>query len=190
MKQSYLTTLIALLVEYKKGQHETPPVIKDFFSSNQIEFKDELNFSQASIVSSMYYMNTIKSLLGLDAQNSIFQASIDYKEKTRNEREAFSFSIQKYIEYNLVSGQKSPLFIQLIVLEMLRDKHFVVRKEAVKCMMLLYNADSTELLRQELIRMTLDRSPNVKAYYVSLLGDDLLNEYDTRELLVLFSKDA
>lgn len=189
-KKSYLEALVTLLVEYKKEKREIPTEVKSFFSSNQIELKDDFNLTKASVVSARYYINTINSLLGFDTENNIFSTCVDYKEKPSNDREAFSYSIQKYIEYNLISGNKIPLFINLVVLEMLRDEYFVVRKNAIKCLMLLYKSNPSNFLKGELIRMTLDSSPNVKGYYVSLLGDNLIMEDCTKELLTLFSRDA
>lgn len=189
-KKSYLEALVTLLVEYKKEKKEFPAEIKSYFSTSQIELEDDLTLTRASVVSAKYYINTINSLLGIDTENNIFSTCVDYKEKSRNDREAFSYSIQKYIEYNLISDNKIPLFINLVVLEMLRDKYFVVRKNAIKCLILLYKSNPSNFLKGELIRMTLDSSPNVKGYFVSLLENNLIEEDFTKELLTLFSRDA
>lgn len=125
------------------------------------------------MISAKYYINTINSLLGIDAENNIFSTCVDYKEKSSTDRVAFSYSIQKYIEFNLISNNKIPLFIDLVVLEMLRDDYSSVRKNALKCLMLLYNNSPSYLLKAELVRMTMDSSPNVIGYFVSLLGDNL-----------------
>lgn len=189
-KKSYLEALVTLLVEYKKEKKEFPKEIKSYFSTSQIELKDDLILTRASVVSAKYYINTINSLLGIDTENNIFSTCVDYKEKSRNDREAFSYSIQKYIEYNLISENKIPLFINLVVLEMLRDKYFVVRKNAIKCLILLYKSNPSNFLKGELIRMTLDSSPNVKGYFVSLLENNLMDKDFTKEVLTLFSRDA
>jgi len=189
-KESYLEALITLLVEYKKEKKVIPSKVKKFFLSNQIDLKGEFTFSKASVISAKYYINTINSLLNIDTENTIFLTCVDYKGKSRNERVSFSFSIQKYIEYNLISNNSVPLFINLVVLEMLRDKHFVVRKNAIKCLIYLYKINPSDFLKGELTRMTIDNSPNVKSYYISLLENNIVAEDVTKELLTLFTRDA
>ncbi|EJX8001365.1 hypothetical protein OEN05_002758, partial [Enterococcus faecalis] len=89
-----------------------------------------------------------------------------------------------------VSANEIPPFINLVVLDMLRDEYFEVRKDALNCVLHLYKIQPSELLKGELIRMTLDSSPNVKAYYLNLLKDNFLCEKDRQEILTLFSRDA
>lgn len=193
IKESYLESLITLLVEYKKIGQEVPIELKEFFMSSKIELKDEFGMDRASVVSSKYYINTINSLIdadNLDTENSMFITCVGYKEKPALERKALSYSIQKYIEYNLISVKEIPLFINLVVLDMLRDEYFVVRKNAIKCTLLLYKVNSSELFKGELIRMTLDSSPNVKGCYLNLLKEDYLSREDKMEILKLFSRDA
>lgn len=189
-KESYLEILVTLLVEYKKQKQDLPLEIKEYFLSNEIELTNEISFEKSSVVSAVYYISTIKSLLRIDTENDIFLSCVGYKSKTRIERGAFSYSIQKYIEFNIISKRDIPLFINLVVLEMLRDHYFVVRKNGLRCLILLYNYNPTELIRRELIRLTLDSSPNVKGYYIALLKEGILNEDFAKELLDLFSKDA
>lgn len=189
-KDSYLGALVTLLVEYKKENKNIPEKLKSLFADQEIVLEGSTIFSNASVISAKYYINTINSLLGIDAENNIFSTCVDYKEKSSTDRDAFSYSIQKYIEFNLISNNKIPLFIDLVVLEMLRDDYFSVRKNALKCLMLLYNNSPSYLLKAELVRMTMDSSPNVKGYFLSLLGDNLLRQDVANELLTLFSKDA
>ncbi|MDN6545444.1 MAG: hypothetical protein L0K75_09030, partial [Enterococcaceae bacterium] len=85
---------------------------------------------------------------------------------------------------------KVPLFIALVVLEMLRDEYFVVRKNAIACLFLLYKSEPSELYKGELIRMTMDSSPNVQGYFISILGEEYISLEDAKELLNLFTKDA
>ncbi|MEG0628143.1 MAG: hypothetical protein RR492_03720, partial [Enterococcus sp.] len=190
VKEPYLEALVELLVEYKKVEQNIPSVLTDLFSLQEIKLKDEFSITQSSVHSSMYYINTIRSLLSIDTEKSIFMTCINYKEKSEIERRAFSYSIQKYIEYNLISNNEIPLFISLVVLEMLRDKYFVVRKNAITCLLLLYKSEPSELYKSELIRMTMDSSPNVQGYFISALETNYIGLDDAKELLELFTKDA
>lgn len=190
VKEPYLEALVTLLVEYKKAEQNIPTTLTDFFSLREIELRGEFSITKASVDSSMYYINTINSLLNIDTEKNIFMTCVDYKDKSETERKAFSYSIQKYIEYNLISSNKVPLFIALVVLEMLRDEYFVVRKNAIACSFLLYKSEPSELYKGELIRMTMDSSPNVQGYFISILGEEYISLEDAKELLNLFTKDA
>lgn len=190
VKEPYLEALVTMLIGYKKEKLDVPEEIKIFFSQNSIKLHGGFAIAQSSLVSSEYYINTISSLLGIDTEDSIFATCITYKEKTRNERVAFSYSIQNYIEYNLISEIKPPKFIMLVVLEMLRDGYFVVRKNALKCLILIYKSTPSKFLKGELIRMTMDSSPNLKGFYIELLKSNYFILKDEKELLLLFSKDA
>ena len=72
----------------------------------------------------------------------------------------------------------------------MRDSDFVVRKNAITCLLLIYKSDPSEIYKGELIRMTLDSSPNVKGHYISMLEEENIKFEDARELLNLFLKDA
>ncbi|MDT2423653.1 hypothetical protein P7D66_14830 [Enterococcus avium] len=190
VKEPYLKSLVTVLVEYKKIDQDISETLINFFSSNKIELKDEFAITQVSTISSMYYINTINSLLNIDTEKDIFMTCVGYSEKSGTERQAFSYSIQKYLEFNIFSHNEIPLFISLVVFEMLRDSDFVVRKNAITCLLLIYKSDPSEIYKGELIRMTLDSSPNVKGHYISMLEEENIKFEDARELLNLFLKDA
>ncbi|USJ19909.1 hypothetical protein [Lactococcus formosensis] len=189
-KQDYLKTLIELLTEYKRANVTVPKELIDFFSTKEIVLKNDWSMRQVSMISSLYYVNTIKSLLNLNSEDEILTFCVNYKQNSRSEREAFSYSIQKFIEYNISSNKTIPLFINLVVMDMLQDNYFMVRKNAIKCLMLLYSISPSEVLENELIRMTTDISPNVKFYYINQLNKQILDGKLTKNLLTLFAKDG
>lgn len=189
-KESYLGTLITILIEYKRLDQNVPCEIKELFLYCDISLNDEPFFTRASSVSSAYYINTIKSLLHLNTEQSIFESCINYKGKKSNERSAFSYSIYKYLEYEVISNNEIPRFIDLVIFDLLRDPYFIVRRNALECLLLIYNSNPSAILKRELIRTTLDSSPNVKGFYIELLKNNIINSDETRELLGLFVRDA
>lgn len=190
IKEPYLLALITLLVKYSKENQEIDVNLKELFSSNEIELNNKFDLGRVSVTSSMYYIKTISFLLGINNEDIIFTACIDYKKRSKKEREAFSFSIQKYIELQHILSRKIPLFINLVVLDLLKDEYFLIRKNMLKCLMFIYDISPSEFLKGELVRMTLDSSPNVKGYYIELLKLNIINKSISEELLELFSKDA
>lgn len=190
IKQDYLKTLIELLTEYKRANEAIPKELIDFFSTTEIVLKNDWSIRQVSMISSLYYVNTIKSLLNLNSEDEILTFCVNYKQNSRSERVAFSYSIQKFIEYSISSKKAIPFFINLVVMDMLQDNYFVVRKNAIKSLMHLYTISPSEVLENELIRMTTDISPNVKFYYINQLNQQLLDGNITRSLLILFAKDG
>lgn len=189
-KQDYVKTLIELLTEYKKANAPIPKKLIAFFDTNEIVLKNDWSFRQDSITSSLYYVNTIKSLLNLNSEDEILAFCVNYKQNSRSERETFSYSIQKFIEYNISSKKAIPSFINLVVMDLLQDNYFMVRKNAIKCLLLLYSVSPSEVLENELIRMTTDISPNVKFYYINQLSKQILDKSITKSLLLLFEKDG
>lgn len=179
-----------MLTEYKKANAIIPEELIDFFNTKEIVLKNDWSIRQVSITSSLYYVNTIKSLLNLNSEDEILTFCVNYKQNSRSEREAFSYSIQKFIEYNISSKKSTPLFINLVVMDMLQDNYFMVRKNAIKCLMLLYSISPSEVLENELIRMTTDISPNVKFYYINQLNKQILDGKITKNLLTLFANDG
>ncbi|MEG2644407.1 MAG: hypothetical protein RR965_04320, partial [Enterococcus sp.] len=63
-------------------------------------------------------------------------------------------------------------------------------KNAITCLLLLYKSEPSELYKSELIRMTMDSSPNVQGYFISALETNYIGLDDAKELLELFTKDA
>ncbi|MCW2281225.1 hypothetical protein QUD55_02580 [Lactococcus lactis] len=190
VKQEYLKTLVVLLTEYKRSEIAIPELLTNFFGNDEIKLEEVWSTNQSSVVSSFYYVTTIKSLLNLNSENEILTFCVNYKQNSRREREAFSFSIQKFIEYNITSNQTIPSFINLVVMDMLQDNYIMVRKNAIKCALLLYSATPSEVLENELIRMTIDVSPNVKFYFINQLSKQILDTSMTQRLLSLFEKDG
>lgn len=189
-QENCLKSLIVLLVEYNKVGQSAPEELITFFSSKKRIIKPGSTFFKTSAISISYYENTVKSLLGLDAGTTILETCIGYKYKDLNERSAFSYSIQKYIEFNIYSEYTVPEFIHLVVMDLLRDENFIVRKYAIKSLLHIYQQSPSKLLKKELIKMTLDKSPNVKSYYIHLLGHIKIDMNDSKELLDLFMRDA
>lgn len=189
-KQEYLKTLIELLSEYKKSKRIVPKALTTFFSEKEIKLEEDWSIEQASRISSLYYVSTIKSLLDLDSENEILTSCINYKQNSKSERDSFSYSIQKFIEFSISSKKLIPSFINLIVMDMLQDNYFMVRKNAIKCLLLIYSESPSELFENELIRMTVDISPNFKFYYINQLSKNILDKDMTKSLLSLFLKDG
>lgn len=189
IKESYLKSLISLLIEYKKNYIEVPKNLIDYFSSETILLRED-SLLPVSIVSSKYYINAIKFLLDVENENDIFIDCANYKTRGKNDRVFFCFSLQSYIKYSLISNKNIPLFIELVVFELLRDDYFVVRKNAIKCILLLYKTTPSELIKKELIQITLDSSPNIKGFYIRQLEKNVINKKDTIELLTLLTNDA
>ena len=75
-------------------------------------------------------------------------------------------------------------------MDMLQDNYFMVRKNAIKCLLLLYSESPSELFKNEMIRMTADISPNFKFYYINQLSKNILDKDMTKSLLSLFLKDG
>ncbi|TWW13748.1 hypothetical protein LABALGNA3A7_06710 [Dellaglioa algida] len=185
-----LELLVKILIKYKKEHQKIPVNLKEFFSETPIKLYEEFMIGGSSLVSLKYSLNIISVILGIEDEDSIFSTCITYKERDENERASFSYLIQNYIEYNSISKIKNPKFVELVILEMLRDEYFVVRKNALKCLIYIYKSDPSEIFKGELVRMTMDNSPNLKGFYIELLKGDYLIDTDKEELLLLFSKDA
>jgi hypothetical protein len=192
VKQEYLKTLLSILVEYPRLNEKIPKQLTDFLLENDINLEDEWVWAHnhVSTISSTYYLNTIKSLSVSESEDVIFTSCVNYKANSAKIRETFSYSIKKYIEYKVNSSKSIPYFITFVVMEMLHDNYFLVRRNALKCLLFIYKVSPSEMFKNELIRMTIDNSPYIKGYYVSQLSKGIIANEITNELLALFTKDA
>lgn len=195
VKQSYLFMLLQLIIEYLKLKKQLPEEIIEFLLNSEIKLYDEYSLidslTKASRISSQYYLHMIWILLRKESQEEeLFSLCIGYKENKVDERKAFSDTIVYYLEYCYYNRKTVPLIVSLVIFEMSRDDFFLVRKNAIKGLLYSHAIIPSEISKRELIRMTLDESPNVKCSYANYLGEIAINDKDSKELLEMLKRDA
>lgn len=132
----------------------------------------------------------VKIISGAGNKEELLEWCVGYSKKETNERIALVECIEQFIIQGLPNGQIDVTILS-IVMQCFEDEHYVVRRQACNCFVLLLDTKYKDLATRKLYEAAIDPSHYVRSRIKSLCKRKKIKQPEIRDqLLGILANDA
>lgn len=132
----------------------------------------------------------VKIISGAGNKEELLEWCVGYSKKETNERIALVECIEQFIIQGLSNGQIDVTILS-IVMQCFEDEHYVVRRQACNCFVLLLDTKYKDLATRKLYEAAIDPSHYVRSRIKSLCKRKKIKQPEIRDqLLGILANDA
>ena len=132
----------------------------------------------------------VKIISGAGNKEELLEWCVGYSKKETNERIALVECIEQFIIQGLPNGQIDVTILS-IIMQCFEDEHYVVRRQACNCFVLLLDTKYKDLATRKLYEAAIDPSHYVRSRIKSLCKRKKIKQPEIRDqLLGILANDA
>lgn len=180
-KEDCINCLIDVIIIFNHNNIPIDLILLDTIRS--FEFNNESSFDpfeNTTNITLKYRLIMLKTISGFDVKNEILNSYLSFANKQDMERFVLAQCINQYLQFYIKNNKEIEEIFLLVTIELCNDTYFLVRKEAIFCLITLLGTKYFEVAKQKLIELSTDTSPNVKGEILNLIDKiedkDLCNE--------------